>query len=53
MDATLEDPISWASFAVVLDPFKISAGRTPNANAAASEAGRLAAREEMIFFRNL
>lgn len=32
---------------------KISAGRTPRANAAASDAGRLAARDEMIFLRNL
>lgn len=33
--------------------FKRSAGRTPNARAAASEAGRFAASEEMIFLRNL
>jgi hypothetical protein len=30
-----------------------SVGRTPNANAAASDAGRLAASEEIIFFKNL
>ncbi len=28
-------------------------GRTPNASAAASDAGRLAARDEIIFFKNL
>jgi hypothetical protein len=33
--------------------FKISAGRTPRANAAASDAGRLAVKDEMIFLRNL
>lgn len=33
--------------------FKISAGRIPRANAAASDAGRLAASDEMIFLRNL
>lgn len=32
---------------------KISEGRTPEAKAAASDAGRLATREEMIFLRNL
>jgi hypothetical protein len=32
---------------------KISAGRTPEASAAASEAGRFATRDEMIFLRNL
>jgi hypothetical protein len=53
IDATLADLICWVSFCVVLGSFKISTGRTPSANAAASEAGRLAAREEMIFFRNL
>ena len=31
----------------------VEGGRTPNANAAASEAGRFAASEEMIFFKNL
>ena len=31
----------------------LSVGRTPNANAAASEAGRLAANDEIIFFKNL
>lgn len=33
--------------------FKRSAGRTPNAKAAASDAGRLAVNEEIIFLRNL
>lgn len=33
--------------------FRRSAGRKPNAKAAASEAGRLDASEEMIFLRNL
>ncbi len=32
---------------------KVSVGRTPSANAAASDAGRLAASEEIIFFKNL
>lgn len=32
---------------------KISLGRTPEASAAASEAGRFATRDEMIFLRNL
>lgn len=40
-------------FLVSVDSFSISAGRTPKANAAASEAGRLAAKDEMIFFKNL
>lgn len=30
-----------------------SVGRMPSANAAASDAGRFAASDEMIFFRNL
>ena len=33
--------------------FRMSEGRTPRANAAASDAGRFAARDEMIFFKNL
>ena len=32
---------------------KISVGRTPEASAAASEAGRFATRDEIIFLRNL
>lgn len=32
---------------------RISRGRMPDASAAASDAGRLAARDEMIFFKNL
>lgn len=32
---------------------KMSAGRIPSAKAAASDAGRLAANEDMIFFKNL
>lgn len=32
---------------------KISVGRTPEASAAASDAGRFATRDEMIFLRNL
>jgi len=35
------------------DWIKVSGGRTPNAKAAASDAGRLAVSEEMIFFKNL
>lgn len=35
------------------DGLSISAGLMPNASAAASDAGRLAAKEDMIFLRNL
>lgn len=36
-----------------LGEFRKSEGRMPEARAAASEAGRLAASDEMIFLRNL
>lgn len=39
--------------AAVVDVLSTSVGRMPDANAAASDAGRLATRDEIIFLRNL